>query len=115
MLELIVLISFILKKQADLSVALSLLLVNAVLSFVQEQHASTAVDALRARLQIIGRVLRDGIWQAVPARVLVPGDMVRVRRRFYSRGHADLDGTWGSISRLTGELARDPEGDDAVC
>jgi hypothetical protein len=74
MLETIVLLSVILKKYADLWVALSLLLVNAVLSFVQEQHASTAVAALRARLQIMGRVLRDGIWQAVPARVLVPGD-----------------------------------------
>jgi magnesium-transporting ATPase (P-type) len=70
MLELIVLISFILQKHADLWVALSLLLVNAVLSFVQEQHASTAVAALRARLQIIGRVLRDGTWQSVAARVL---------------------------------------------
>lgn len=53
MLELIILISFILKKSADLWVALSLLLVNAVLSFVQEQHASKAVAALRARLQIM--------------------------------------------------------------
>lgn len=63
MLETIVLLSVILKKYADLWVALSLLLVNAVLSFVQDQHASRAVAALR-----------DGIWQAVPERVLVPGD-----------------------------------------
>ena len=117
MLELIVLISFILKKQADLWVALSLLSVNAVLSFVQEQHASTAVAALRARLQIIGRVLRDGIWQAVPARVLVPGDVVRVRAGdFIPADMQILDGALGiDQSALTGESrAIQKTSDDAV-
>ena len=117
MLELIVLISFILKKQADLWVALSLLSVNAVLSFVQEQHASTAVAALRARLQIIGRVLRDGIWQAVPARVLVPGDVVRVRAGdFIPADMQILDGALGiDQSALTGELREiQKTSDDAV-
>ena len=105
MLELIVLISFILQKQADLWVALSLLLVNAVLSFVQEQHASTAVAALRARLQILGRVLRDGIWQVVQARVLVPGDVVRVRAGDFVPADVQiLDGALGiDQSALTGE------------
>jgi H+-transporting ATPase len=79
MLELIVVLSFILHKRADLWVALSLLVVNAVLSFVQEQHASRAVTALRAQLQVIGRALRDGLWQTLPARALVPGDVIRVR------------------------------------
>ena len=117
MLELIVLISFILQKHADLWVALLLLLVNAMLSFVQEQHASTAVAALRARLQIIGRVLRDGIWQAVPARVLVPGDVVRVRAGdFIPADMQILDGALGiDQSALTGESrAIQKTSDDAV-
>ena len=38
MLELIALLSFILGKHADLAVALALLLVNAILSFLQEPH-----------------------------------------------------------------------------
>ena len=117
MLELIVLISFILKKQADLWVALSLLLVNAVLSFVQEQHASTAVAALRARLQIMGRVLRDGKWQAVPARVLVPGDVVRVRAGDFVPADVQiLDGALGiDQSALTGESREiQKTSDDAV-
>jgi len=117
MLELIVLISFILKKQADLWVALSLLLVNAVLSFVQEQRASTAVAALRARLQVMGRVLRDGIWQAVPARVLVPGDVVRVRAGdFVPADIQILDGALGiDQSALTGESREiQKTSDDAV-
>lgn len=42
MIELIVLSSFILHKWTDLWVVLSLLAVNAVLSFLQEQRASAA-------------------------------------------------------------------------
>ena len=68
MIELIVVLSFILHKRADLWVALSLLVVNAVLSFLQEQRASAAVAALRHRLQVAARVLRDGAWQTIPAR-----------------------------------------------
>ncbi len=79
MIELIAILSFILHKYADLAVALGLLVVNAVLSFLQEQRASAAVAALRRRLQVTARVLRGGIWHALPARELVPGDVVRVR------------------------------------
>ncbi|HEV2200113.1 MAG TPA: plasma-membrane proton-efflux P-type ATPase [Bryobacteraceae bacterium] len=79
MIELIALLSFILGKRADLSIALALLVVNAVLSFLQEQRASSAVTALRRQLQVTARVLRDGTWQARPAHDLVRGDLVRVR------------------------------------
>jgi H+-transporting ATPase len=71
MIELIVVLSFILHNWADLWVALSLLVVNAVLSFLQEQRASAAVSALRHRLQVTARVLRDGAWQAIPAPNLI--------------------------------------------
>lgn len=79
MIELIALISGLLHKTVDLWVALGLLVVNAVLSFLQEQRASAAVTTLRSRLQITARVLRDGEWAARPARQLVCGDIVRVR------------------------------------
>ena len=45
MLELIVVLSFMLGKRVDASIALGLLLVNAVLGFLQEQRASAAVFA----------------------------------------------------------------------
>ncbi|HTI36835.1 MAG TPA: plasma-membrane proton-efflux P-type ATPase [Vicinamibacterales bacterium] len=79
MLELIVALSVMLGKRVDAWVALGLLLVNAVLSFLQEQRASAAVSALRRRLQVTARVLRDASWTPIPARELVPGDVVRVR------------------------------------
>ncbi len=79
MIELIALISGFLHKYADLAVALALLAVNAILSFLQEQRASAAVTALRKQLQVTARVLRDSRWMTRPARDLVCGDIVRVR------------------------------------
>jgi len=79
MIELIVLVSFILQKWADLWIALALLVVNAILGFLQEHRAAAAVSALRKRLQVTARVLRDEVWQPKPAQELVPGDIVRVR------------------------------------
>ena len=79
MLELIMVLSGILGKWPDLIVIATLLLLNAVLGFTQEQRAAGVVQALRKRLQVSARVLRDSRWQLVPARDLVPGDIVRVR------------------------------------
>jgi len=79
MIELIAGLSLVLGKYADLWVALALLVINALLSFFQEQRASAAVTALRRRLQINARVLRDGAWLALPAHDLVLGDVVRLR------------------------------------
>jgi plasma-membrane proton-efflux P-type ATPase len=79
MLELIMILSAVLGKYSDLAVVGALLVVNAVLSFMQEHRAAGVVAALRRRLQVSARVRRDSGWQVIPARELVPGDIVRVR------------------------------------
>jgi H+-transporting ATPase len=79
MLELIMILSAVLGKYADLVVVGVLLVVNAILGFLQEQRASGVVETLRKRLQVEARALRDSKWQVIPARELVPGDIVRVR------------------------------------
>ena len=79
MLELIMVLSAVLRKYSDLAVVSALLVVNAVLSFAQERRAAGVVETLRRRLQVSARVLRDSQWQVIPARELVPGDIVRVR------------------------------------
>ncbi|MFA6167673.1 MAG: plasma-membrane proton-efflux P-type ATPase, partial [Gemmatimonadaceae bacterium] len=79
MLELIIIMSAILGKYADLAVVSTLLVVNAVLGFMQEHRAAGVVDALRKRLQVTARVLREASWQVIHARELVPGDIIRVR------------------------------------
>ncbi len=79
MLELIMVLSAALGNYADLAVVGALLVINAVLGFVQERRAAGVVEALRKRLQVSARVRRDSSWQVIPARELVPGDIVRVR------------------------------------
>jgi magnesium-transporting ATPase (P-type) len=79
MLELIMILSAVLRKYSDLVVVGALLVINAVVSFMQERRAAGVVQTLRRRLQVSARVLRDATWQLVPARELVPGDIVRIR------------------------------------
>lgn len=79
MLELIMVFSAILGKYSDLAVVSALLVVNAVLSYIQERRAAGVVETLRRRLQVSARVLRGATWQAIPVRELVPGDIIRVR------------------------------------
>ncbi len=79
MLELIMVLSAVLQKYSDLVVVSALLVVNAVLGFLQEHRAAGVVETLRRRLQVTARVLREASWQIIPARDLVPGDIIRVR------------------------------------
>ena len=79
MLETIMVLSAVLRRYPDLAVVSTLLVVNAVVSFMQERRAVGVVETLRRRLQVSARVRRDTSWQAIPARELVPGDIVRVR------------------------------------
>jgi plasma-membrane proton-efflux P-type ATPase len=79
MLELIMVLSAVLGKYSDLAVVSALLVVNAILGFAQERRAAGVVETLRQRLQVSARVRRDSTWQVIPARELVPGDIVRVR------------------------------------
>lgn len=105
MLELIMALSAVLGKYSDLVVVSALLVVNAVLSFLQEHRAAGVVEALRRQLQVNARVLRESTWQVSPARELVPGDIVRVRPGDIIP--ADLKLLSGSLtvdqSALTGE------------
>jgi P-type E1-E2 ATPase len=105
MIELIAALSLLLHKYVDLAVALGLLVVNAILAFLQESRASAAVAALRKRLQVSSRVRRDGEWRTLPARELVREDVVRIRAGDFVP--ADLRLLEGGLrvdqSALTGE------------
>ena len=53
-------------------------LLNGILGFVQEWRAENALDALRSMLTPTALVLRDGEEHVIPAREIVPGDLVIV-------------------------------------
>jgi len=105
MIEAIAILSLLMHKQADVYVASGLLLINAIIGFFQESRAQKVIKMLQSKLQIQTRVLRDGKWSDLPARELVPGDIVRLRMGDFVP--ADLKVISGDISidqsSLTGE------------
>ena len=98
MLEAIAALSWILHRYADLAIGAALLALNATIAFVQERRAEGVVDALRRQLQVNARVLRNGDWQTLPARELVPGDVTRIRQG---------DVVPADVRRLNGTLSVD--------
>jgi len=60
----------------DASVILAVVLVNALIGSYQEGRAERSMAALRRLSALQVRVLRDGHEQAIPARDLVPGDIL---------------------------------------
>lgn len=60
----------------DAAVIIGVVTVNAIVGFVQEGKAESAMNALRAMLSPNARALRDCQRQSVPVATLVPGDVV---------------------------------------
>jgi H+-transporting ATPase len=72
-------LSAALARWPDLGVILALLVVNAIVGFREEFQAGNAVAALKAKLAIQANVRRGSQWKSIPARELVPGDIIRLR------------------------------------
>jgi len=79
MIAVAAILSALLQHWDDLGVIVALLLMNGIVGFREEYQAGNAIAALKAKLALQARVKRDGAWATVPARELVPGDMVRLR------------------------------------
>lgn len=79
LLEFIILLEIILGKFTEAWVIAVLLFFNAALSFFQESKAKNALRLLRNKLNVQARVLRDGQWRLIPAKELVPEDIIRIR------------------------------------
>ncbi|HZD60711.1 MAG TPA: HAD-IC family P-type ATPase, partial [Anaerolineae bacterium] len=79
MLEAAIILTGILGRTLDIIIISFLLVFNATVSFIQEYRASSALELLKKRLAIDARVNRDGEWQIIPARELVPGDLAHIR------------------------------------
>ena len=79
MLEAAIALEIAAGKAAEAVIIAMLVVFNAVLSFVQEDRAQGALAVLRQRLQVRARVRRNGRWQLMDARELVPGDLVHAR------------------------------------
>lgn len=99
-----------------IALAISVVAIVAI-TLVQERRTERALDALRELSSPHARVLRDGAWQRIDARDLVPGDLVHVGEG--DRAPADglvREGTSLTVdeSLLTGEsvaVVRSPDRD----
>ena len=79
MIEIAVILSAVVRHWPDFFIILLLLVTNAVVGFWEERQAGNEIAALKARLAIKARVIRDGKWINPAARELVPGDVIRMR------------------------------------
>ncbi|HAJ61826.1 MAG TPA: HAD family hydrolase [Cyanobacteria bacterium UBA8543] len=89
--------------------------INAIFSFWQEYQAEQALAALKKVLPAQARVTRDGTLQVIPARELVPGDVMQLEEGDRICADARLisaESLYVDVSVLTGEslpVARHPE------
>jgi Ca2+-transporting ATPase len=69
-------ISLIVDERIDALVIGIILILNAILGFIQEYKAERAIQALKKMACLQATVLRDGKEQKIAARNLVPGDII---------------------------------------
>ncbi|MEM0133713.1 MAG: plasma-membrane proton-efflux P-type ATPase [Thermoplasmatales archaeon] len=105
MLEITAAVTFLIGKDVDTYIIISLLLFNGFVGFLQESKADSAVELLSQKIRVNARVIRDKKWRQIPSAELVPGDVVYVRMGDVVP--ADLKIISGEVSvdqsQLTGE------------
>ncbi|WP_430460939.1 plasma-membrane proton-efflux P-type ATPase [Thalassolituus sp. LLYu03] len=106
MIEAAAVLSAVARDWPDFFIILSMLIINAGVAFWQENKADNAIALLKQKLATRARVLRDGKWQDIAARELVPGDLIHIKAGDVVPADATLlSGSELSVdqSALTGE------------
>lgn len=80
---------------------------NAIIGYVEESRAESAVDALRQTLALKTRCWRDGQLQELDTSVLVPGDIIVLRLGDIVPADAKLLGLSSSGTETDGDLLVD--------
>jgi magnesium-transporting ATPase (P-type) len=63
----------------DAAVIFAVVIINAVIGFIQEGKAEKAIDGIRKMLSLEANVIRDGSLSKINSENLVPGDIVEVK------------------------------------
>ncbi len=90
----------------EAGIILLIVLVNAVISITQEDHAHKALEALEKLVSPQARVMRDGAERRLDAAALVPGDIILLEAGDYIPADARLlrgAGLMVDESSMTGE------------
>jgi H+-transporting ATPase len=78
LLELAIVLSIVLKHYLEAVIIFALLTINTVIGQIQSRGSQRALEALKKRLAVEARVLRDGEWMIIQAREIVPGDIISI-------------------------------------
>ncbi|MFP3929241.1 MAG: HAD-IC family P-type ATPase, partial [Desulfobacteraceae bacterium] len=70
------LVTLFLQEWIEAAVIFGVILINALIGFVQESRALKAIDALARAMVSSATVQRNGSRQKIPAQELVPGDVI---------------------------------------
>ncbi len=79
MIEIAVILSYVTGRYDDFWIILMLLCVNASVGFWQENKADNAIELLKQKLALTAWVKRNGKYNEIAGKDLVPGDIVRIR------------------------------------
>lgn len=71
-------VSGLLQEWVDAAAILAIVILNAILGFVQEFRAERSLAALKHLSVATARVIRDATMQTIPASQVVPGDLILV-------------------------------------
>lgn len=71
-------ITLLLQNWIDAGVIFAVVLINAIVGYIQEAKAENAIEALAQSIVTEATVIRDRHQQQLPADKLVPGDLVRL-------------------------------------
>jgi H+-transporting ATPase len=78
MIEVAAILSAVIQHWEDFAIIMVLLVMNGLVGFWEEYQAGNIIAALKQKLALKARALRDGQWVSIPARDLVPGDTIRL-------------------------------------
>ena len=70
------LLAFVFNQLLDVYVILAVVVLNAAIGFFEETKAENAIKGLKRLLMPFAKVMRAGELRKVPARTLVPGDVI---------------------------------------
>jgi Ca2+-transporting ATPase len=101
------LVSGFLKEWVDAIAIIGIVILNAILGFIQEFRAEKSLSALKKLSSPVSKVIRDGRHQIIPSAEIVPGDLVEMEAGDFVPADCRIVYATGNMSTqeasLTGE------------
>lgn len=115
-------ITILLEEYANSFVIIAALGINVIVGVIQEGRASQAFEKLADSQEKEAKVLRDGLWRILPAKNLVPGDVVStemgmnipadlrlIETQDLLVDESLLTGEWKSVMKTSSTIMKDTE------